>query len=66
MKLNINGHDKDMPATTNIADLIKQLCKNPKHIIAEVNGQIVPNSTWAQTNLKEGDSIELVAFVGGG
>ena len=66
MKLTINGQIKDLTNTTNIADLVNQLCKNPKHIISEVNGQIVPSTDWPQTTLKDGDAVELVAFVGGG
>jgi thiamine biosynthesis protein ThiS len=35
-------------------------------VVAEVNGRIVPRSEFGTAVLKEGSSIELVRFVGGG
>ena len=65
MHITINGHTKDVTAGT-IADIVGQFCKTGKHIITEINGHIVPSGDWGTTSLKEGDTVELVAFVGGG
>lgn len=35
-------------------------------IAAELNGEVVPKSDYEVTVLKEGDSLEIVGFVGGG
>ena len=32
----------------------------------EKNGQIVPKSAYESTVIKDGDSLEVVSFVGGG
>ena len=37
-----------------------------KRVAVELNGDIVPKSQYANTYLKDGDSIEIVSFVGGG
>lgn len=66
MRLNLNGNPKDIENAQTVEQLVAQLCKNPKHIIAEINGAIVPSSDWPKTALKENDAVELVAFVGGG
>lgn len=66
MRLTINGQNKDITGASNVADIVAQFCKNPAHVITEINGNIVPNDAWGTTSLKEGDSLELVAFVGGG
>lgn len=66
MKITINGTSKDLADITYLSDIIAIYCKEPKHIISEVNGHIIPCELWANTALKEGDTIELVAFVGGG
>ena len=66
MKITINGQTKDLTNAQNIAELVSQFCKVPKNVIAEINGGIVPSSDWAKTTLKDGDTIELVTFVGGG
>ena len=35
-------------------------------IAVELNGEIVPRSTWNETGISTGDRIEIVHFVGGG
>lgn len=66
MKITINGTTKEFTTSCLLSDIVKQYCKEPKHIITELNGQIVVSSNWEKTTLKDSDTIELVAFVGGG
>ncbi len=66
MRLTINGNIKDLSDAGNIAALVAQFCKSPKNVMAELNGNIIPHSNWDATSLKDGDTIELVGFVGGG
>ena len=35
-------------------------------IAVELNGDIVPKSRYAATELRDGDTVEVVRFVGGG
>ena len=65
MKIRINGQEKVLTQPQNLQSLIKEYSKNTR-VIAEINGDIVKNETWEQTLIKDGDTIELVAFVGGG
>ena len=66
MNITINGTSKHLPAAKNLADVVGLFCKQPKHVITEVNGAIVPCELWDKTPLKDGDTVELVGFVGGG
>ena len=66
MQITINGTNKELPAAIDLAHLVAQACKEPQHVITEINGAIIPSSHWEKTLLKEGDVIELVTFVGGG
>lgn len=66
MKVTINGTVKEFTGNSLLSDLVTQFCKESKHIITEVNGQIIPSNHWTNTSIKDGDTIELVAFVGGG
>ena len=66
MKITINGQAKEVANAHTIADIVGQFCKNSKNIMTEVNGNIVTNNHWDNTPVKEGDTIELVVFVGGG
>ena len=66
MKITINGTQKEYANPVPIQELVSQYCKNPKHVIAEVNGEIIGASQWGQRSIADGDAIELVSFVGGG
>jgi sulfur carrier protein len=66
MNITINGKIQQSTQGTNLSEIISTYCKVPKHVITELNGNIVPAENWAQTSLKEGDVLELVSFVGGG
>ncbi len=35
-------------------------------VAVELNRTIVPREKWGETNLSEGDRLEIVHFVGGG
>jgi sulfur carrier protein len=69
MKLQINGEDREFaPAETSftLAALVEQLGMKADRVAVELNRDIVPRDRWPATNLKEGDRLEMVHFVGGG
>ncbi|MBO5007254.1 MAG: sulfur carrier protein ThiS [Clostridia bacterium] len=37
-----------------------------KRVAVELNGNILPKADYDETLLKDGDSLEVVSFVGGG
>lgn len=39
---------------------------NITRIAVELNGEIVPKSKYGEVVLSDGDSVEVVSFVGGG
>src|SRR5690606_13305147 len=53
-------------AAANIAALVEELGLKAEKVAVEHNGTIVPRSTLAQAALADGDSLEIVHFVGGG
>ena len=66
MKLQINGVGRDFAAPLSLALLVEQLGMKQDRVAVEVNRNIVPREQWAETNLAEGDQLEIVHFVGGG
>lgn len=69
MKLHINGEDRtfnDAPTVFTLAALVERLGMKPDRVAVELNRDIVPRDRWAQTELAEGDRLEVVHFVGGG
>ena len=66
MKIILNGQKKELGHNQNLKDIINKSCKNASYIIAEVNGEIIQSPQWPQTVIRDGDSLELLNFVGGG
>ena len=65
LRLEVNGKPVTAQAET-LADLLRHLALEASAVVAEVNGLIVPRENFARHPLKNGDTIELVRFVGGG
>jgi thiamine biosynthesis protein ThiS len=62
----INGESRRVPAPASAADLLRHLGLDPRSVVVELNRQIVRRTRLAETALSEGDTVELVHFVGGG
>ena len=65
MKLVINGQEQTFAPIT-LAKLVEHLGMKPDRVAVELNRNIVPRSQWPETQLAEGDHLEIVHFVGGG
>ena len=61
----VNGKEVDVAGKT-IAEYLATTNYDIKRIATELNGDIVPKAAYADTVLADGDSIEIVSFVGGG
>jgi thiamine biosynthesis protein ThiS len=65
MNLTINGENQVSSAET-LGALVEGLGMKPDRVAIELNREIVPRDHWPQTQLHEGDRLEIVHFVGGG
>ena len=61
----INGEELNIAGKT-VAEYLATTKYDPKRIAVERNGDIVPKAQYGETILKDGDSVEVVSFVGGG
>ena len=61
----VNGMELDIAGKT-IAEYLATTNYDPKRIAVERNGDIVFKSQYDATILSDGDSLEVVSFVGGG
>ena len=66
MKLQINGEEKEIADGLNLASLLEELQIRPARVVVERNREIVPRDSYGTTLLAEGDTLEIVHFVGGG
>ena len=61
----VNGKELDIAGRT-LAEYLAATSYDMKRIAVERNGDIVPKAQYSETVLRDGDSIEVVSFVGGG
>lgn len=61
----INGQLYDVAGKT-LTEYLAATDYDPKRIAVERNGDIVPKAQYCETVLADGDSVEIVSFVGGG
>ena len=64
--ITVNGKEvKDQEEQT-VADYLEENGYRMNRIAVELNGGILPKYEYSETRLKDGDSMEIVTFVGGG
>jgi len=61
----VNGEELAIAGKT-VAEYLAKTDYDPKRIAIERNGDILFRSNYDSTVLKDGDSLEIVSFVGGG
>jgi len=66
MKLLINGEGRSFDEHLTLAALVEELGVKADRVAIELNHIIVRRDAWGATNLRDGDRLEVVHFVGGG
>lgn len=66
LRLTLNGDPRTVPAPMTLAELLTHLGLDPRMVVVELNREIVRRPRLGQVDLREGDTVELVHFVGGG
>lgn len=63
--IKVNGVELDIAGKT-VAEYLDTTNYDSRRIAVERNGDIVFKSRYSETVLEDGDSLEVVSFVGGG
>ncbi len=66
MNITLNGEARTVDAGTSLQQLLDALDVNCEALVVQRNEDIVARAQFADTPLADGDSLELVRFVGGG
>ena len=64
MKLNGTIYHLEQPVT--LLDLLSEYGFQTQRIAVEMNGTIIPKTTYDQVTVTNDDTLEVVSFVGGG
>ncbi len=66
MQITLNGQAKALSEKKSVAGLLRDLELDPIRVAVEINEELVSRKIFNETNIQEGDRIEVVTFVGGG
>ena len=64
--LAVNGEERSLDAPRTLAQFLTDLDFDPRTVAVEYNGEILKRARFAETELADGDRLEIVRFVQGG
>jgi thiamine biosynthesis protein ThiS len=65
-KIYLNGETREVPDGTNLERLLAIFSMPSQRVAVEMNKTVVTRQRWDATEVREGDRIEIIHFVGGG
>ena len=66
IRVHLNGEDRDIPTGLTVRGLLESLELEPRLVVVERNREILSRVRYDDVVVGEGDTLELVHFVGGG
>lgn len=64
--LQVNGETRTCISQTRLPDFLQQIGVNSRLVAVEYNGEILHRQFWEETEMQDGDQLEIVTIVGGG
>jgi sulfur carrier protein len=66
IRVTVNGDAREVAPGTSVGALLVSLGLHPRLVVVEHNREILDRAVLDATEIREGDNLELVHFVGGG
>ena len=66
ISLQVNGDQRTCSAGLNLEQALLELGYQPRLVVVELNGTILPRQLWPAQPVVESDVLEVVTIVGGG
>jgi thiamine biosynthesis protein ThiS len=66
IRVRLNGKEREVPGGLDVRALLESLDLHPSLIVVELNREILERDRYGEVPVQDGDTIELVHFVGGG
>ena len=66
-KITVNGEAQEVQLPLSLSELIKQNnVQQPEMVSVQLNDDFVDRNEWDRLQIKEGDSVDFLYFMGGG
>ncbi len=66
VNIKVNGKAESINSPKTLFDLLNDKELNPERVVVEVNNSILKRDQFREYILQDGDSLEVLRFVGGG
>jgi thiamine biosynthesis protein ThiS len=66
VRITLNGEGYEIEQSMSVVELLTRLEIDPRRVAVEHNLTIIKRHTFSDVILGEGDTVEIVNFVGGG
>lgn len=66
IRVRLNGKDREIAGGHTVRSLLESLELHPGMVVVELNRDILERDRYEDHAVSEGDTLELVHFVGGG
>ncbi|MTV47531.1 sulfur carrier protein ThiS [Heliobacillus mobilis] len=66
MHVTVNGEVVELSESTPLLDYLISRNLNPAVLVVEYNRKILHRDRWSQIQIGDGDTLEILSFVGGG
>ncbi len=66
MQIQVNGEMRAAETGATVADLLRQLDVRAERVAVELNLEVLDRQEFGRRELREGDRVEILNFIGGG
>ena len=66
LQIQVNGLPRDCRSGSTVGDLLRELDIKTERVAVELNLEILDRNDFELRNLKAGDRVEILSFIGGG
>lgn len=66
VKIRLNGKEQEIAAKMTVSDMLLKWKIRPELVTVEVNENILQKTDYDGTEIKQGDNVEFVFYMGGG
>ena len=66
IKIHVNGEARTCRSGATVSDLLTELDIKTERVAVDLNLEILDRAAFGQRQIKDGDRVEIMSFIGGG
>ena len=66
IQIHVNGEARTWRSGATVADLLQDLAIRTERVAVELNLEILDRAAFGQRQIKDGDRVAILSFIGGG